>query len=196
MKNIRICIMVFVLLTMLSGIIYPAAVTAVARLFFAEKANGSLIIEGKDIRGSMLIGQKFTSARYFHSRPSSSDYSPLPSSASNLGPTSALLRKQVEQRRKELAPYVSGKAPADLLTASGSGLDPDISPEAAIAQIDSVAVARNLSPKQKELLSKIVRRRTEGPQLRIFGAPRVNVLKLNLDIDRAYGKLGSTGDNK
>jgi potassium-transporting ATPase KdpC subunit len=187
MKNIRSCIVLFLLLTVLTGVLYPAAVTVVAKLAFPAKANGSLIIQGDKIRGSMLIGQRFTSPAYFLPRPSASDYSALPSYASNQGPTSESLKSAVEERREILSRYISGAVPADLLLASGSGLDPHISPEAASAQIEHVAKARHLYAGQKSILADIVRRHIEGPQLEIFGASRVNVLRLNMDVDHVFG---------
>jgi potassium-transporting ATPase KdpC subunit len=194
MKNIRSCIVLFVILTIITGVLYPAAITAVAQLVFADKANGSLIRRGDEIWGSQLIGQKFTSPAYFWGRPSSSDYSTLPSSASNQGPTSASLKRAVKDRRKHLARYISGTIPADLLLASGSGLDPHISPEAALIQVEHVAKARHLSGEQKPKLEELVRRHIEGPQMGIFGAPRVNVLKLNMETDLVFGAPQNDGD--
>jgi potassium-transporting ATPase KdpC subunit len=196
MKNIRPCIMVFIMLTLLTGVIYPSAVTIVAQTAFSDRADGSLVKEGNEVRGSLLIAQKFTSPAYFHPRPSASDYSALPSGASNQGPTSALLKNDVDQRRKELASFNSGEIPADLLLASGSGLDPDISPEAALWQVDSVAKARNLSDDGKAELEELVRRHVEEPQMEIFGAPRVNVLQLNMDTNLAFGVPESGGDKR
>jgi potassium-transporting ATPase KdpC subunit len=195
MKNIRPCITLFLVLSALTGVLYPAAVTAVAQLIFHDKANGSLIRENNEIRGSLLIGQKFTSPAYFLPRPSASDYSALPASASNQGPTSRLLKRAVEEREKNLAQYISGAIPADLLLASGSGLDPHISPEAALAQIGHVAKARHLSAPRKVRLAELVRRSIEAPQMEIFGASRVNVLRLNMETDLAFGVPERNGDN-
>ncbi|MFA6449290.1 MAG: potassium-transporting ATPase subunit KdpC [bacterium] len=194
MKNIKACVFIFLLLTAITGALYPAAVTAVAQLLFADKANGSLIRRGDEIRGSRLIGQKFTSPAYFAGRPSASDYSALPSAASNQGPTSASLKSAVEGRRRNLTSRISGTIPADLLLASGSGLDPHISPEAALVQIDHVAKARNLSGMRRTQLERLVRRSIEGPQMGIFGAPRVNALKLNMETDHIFGAPRINGD--
>jgi len=196
MKNIRPCIVLFLILTAVTGVLYPAAVTAVAQLFFSDKANGSLIRQGDEFRGSLLIGQKFTSAAYFFPRPSASNYSALPSAASNQGPTSDSLKRAVEERRKHLAQYISGAIPADLLLASGSGLDPHISPGAALAQVGHVAKSRHLSGEQTVRLKELVTRSIEGPQMGIFGAPRVNVLKLNMETDRMFGIPKTDGDER
>jgi potassium-transporting ATPase KdpC subunit len=187
MKILRPCLIVFALLTLLTGAVYPAAITAVAQLLFADRANGSLVPIGKEPRGSALIGQRFSAPAYFWPRPSASNYSALPSGASNLGPTSAALRQAIAERSKHLAPYINGPIPPDLLLASGSGLDPHLSPEAALAQIDHVAAARHLSAADKTKLADLVRARTQSPQWRLFGAARVNVLQLNLDTDAAFG---------
>jgi len=193
MKNLRPCIVIFVILTALTGVLYPLAVTVVSQLFFRDKANGSLLTIGEDTRGSLLIGQRFENPAYFRSRPSKSDYSAMPSGASNQGPTSEALRQAVEDRESELSSTIPGRIPPDLLLASGSGLDPHISPEAAFAQIDHVAKARNLSPQQKTGLTELVKRCIEEPQWGIFGAPRVNVLKLNLAADGLFGTPVSEG---
>ncbi len=193
MKNLRPCIVVFLMLTFLTGVVYPLAVTAVSQLFFRDKANGSLLIIGEDTRGSLLIGQKFENPAYFRSRPSMTDYSAMPSGASNQGPTSEALRQAVEDRKNELTRSIPGQIPPDLLLASGSGLDPHISPDAAFAQIDHVAKARSLSPEQKTGLTELVKRCIEEPQWGIFGAPRVNVLRLNLAADGLFGTPVSEG---
>jgi len=196
MKNLKPCIVLYVMLTILTGAVYPTAVTVISQLLFTDKANGSLVRTERDIRGSLLIGQKFNSPAYFLPRPSASDYSALPSSASNQGPTSASLKRAVDERQRRLAPYITGEIPADLLLASGSGLDPHISPAAALAQIDHVAKARHLSESQKFRLDKLVRQHIEAPQWGIFGAPRVNVLKLNMETDRMFGKYGISGEKR
>ena len=187
MKNIRQCTVLFLVLTIITGIVYPAAITVMAQLLFPDKANGSLIRQGDEIRGSMLIGQKFSSPSYFWGRPSASNYSTLPSGASNQGPTSMTLKRDVDNRRRELSKHISGAIPADLLLASGSGLDPHISPDAALVQIDHVAKARHLNNKQRNELEELVRRSIEGPELGVFGASRVNVLNLNIKTDRLFG---------
>jgi potassium-transporting ATPase KdpC subunit len=179
MKTILQSLRIYIILTLLTGILYPLAMTGVAQLLFPKQANGSRIIAGGKLVGSDLIVQKFESPKYFWPRPSSADYATFPSGASNKGPTSADLKKSIDERRAKF-----GKdAPVDLLTASGSGLDPHISPEATRLQISRVASARNMSIQQ---IAKIVDRTIEAPQLGFLGEPRVNVLKLNLALDQLH----------
>lgn len=185
--------MLFVLLTVMTGVVYPAVVTVAARVLFADEADGSLIRNGGRVYGSRLIGRRFVSPAYFFSRPSESDYSAMPSAGGNQGPTSAELKKNVEKRREYLSKYISGEIPADLLLSSGSGLDPHISPAAATSQIDHVAKARGLPKGQRAELEKLVRQSIETPQFEMFGAPRVNVLILNMETDRMFGIPGGRG---
>ena len=178
MKTILQSIRVYLILTLLTGILYPLAMTGVAQLLFPKQANGSRIVEDGKLIGSDLLGQKFESPRYFWPRPSSADYATVPSGASNKGPTSADLKKSIDERRAKC-----GKdAPVDLLTASSSGLDPHISPEAARSQIPRVAATRNMSIQQ---ISAVVDQIIEEPQLGFLGEPRVNVLRLNTALDQA-----------
>ena len=151
--------------------------TCVARLLFPKQANGSRIIENGKLIGSNLLAQKFESPKYFWPRPSAADYATVPSGASNKGPTSADLRKAIDGRRAKFG----ADAPIDMLTASGSGLDPHISPEAARMQVPRVAAARDM-PVQK--VSEIVDQTVEPPQLGFLGEPRVNVLRLNRALDQ------------
>jgi K+-transporting ATPase ATPase C chain len=174
--------------TVLAGFIYPAAVTLAAKGFHS-KAEGSLIKQDGKIVGSELIGQKFEKAIYFHSRPSACDYSTLPSSASNLAPSSAALAKLVADRRSAFASSNSidpSTVPSDMLYASASGLDPHISPESARMQIHRIAAARNLSADKEADLAKIVASLTENPSFGIFGQQRINVLRLNIETDRMF----------
>jgi potassium-transporting ATPase KdpC subunit len=195
MRNLKPCIFIFLILTFITGVIYPLVITFISQAVLSDKANGSLIRENAEIRGSSLIGQEFTLPEYFWSRPSMSDYNALPSTASNLGPTSEALKLAVGNRKNQLSPYISGEIPADLLLASGSGLDPHISPEAALAQIDHVTKARNLSTEQIASLYELVRQCIDRPQWSIFGAPRVNVLKLNMATDELFGTPQQEGAN-
>jgi potassium-transporting ATPase KdpC subunit len=182
-----IAIKFLLVMTVLTGVIYPFFMTGVAQLAFPARANGSLVKEGGKIIGSELIGQKFDSSIYFWSRPSAIDYNPIPSGASNLGPTSDKLKKQVEERRKLFATNNSiadtSAIPKEMLFASGSGLDPHISPEAALLQLNRVAKARNLNETQKQKVEQLIKNKTEEPQFFLFGEPRINVFKLNLALD-------------
>jgi K+-transporting ATPase ATPase C chain len=177
MKTILQSLRIYLVLTLLTGIIYPLAMTGVAQLLFPKQANGSRIIENGKVVGSDLIAQKFESPRYFWPRPSSADYATVPSGASNKGPTSADLKKSIDERRAKFG----NDAPVDLLTASGSGLDPHISPEAARLQIARVAAARNISIQK---ITTLVYQTIEEPQLGFLGESRVNVVRLNRALDQ------------
>lgn len=167
------------MLTLLTGVIYPLAMTGVAQFLFPKQANGSRVIEQGKLIGSDLIAQKFENPKYFWPRPSAADYATIPSGASNKGPTAADLKKSIDERREKFGT----DAPVDLLTASGSGLDPHISPEAARAQIPRIGAARNMSvPK----LSALIDQTMEPPQLGFLGEPRVNVLRLNRALDQIH----------
>lgn len=165
------------LMTLLLGGLYPLAVTALGKFLFPIRSAGSLIQSGERVIGSELIAQKFTGLNYFHPRPSAIDYGAQSSGASQKSATSADLKKVYEERRAALGP----EAPADLLWASGSGLDPHISPEAATYQVSRVAQARGLSQKE---LAGIIKLSTEKPFLGFMGQPRVNVLNLNRLLDK------------
>ena len=188
MKTQTIIALKFLLvMTILTGIVYPLLMTGVAQLSFPSKANGSLVMKDGKIIGSELIGQKFDSTIYFWSRPSAIGYNPVPSGASNYGPTSDTLKKQVTARRILFATKNSmmdiTAIPKEMIFASGSGLDPDISPEAAFLQSERVATARNFNGTQKQKLRQLITDKTEGPQFFLFGEPRINVFELNLAVD-------------
>ncbi|MGA3013460.1 MAG: potassium-transporting ATPase subunit KdpC [Bacteroidales bacterium] len=188
MKTQTIIALKFLLvMTILTGIVYPLLMTGVAQLSFPSKANGSMVTKNGKIIGSELIGQKFDSTIYFWSRPSAIGYNPIPSGASNYGPTSDTLKKQVAARRNFFATknlMTDLKAiPKEMIFASGSGLDPDISPESALLQIERVAKARNFNEAQKQELRQLITDVTEGPQFFLFGEPRINVFELNLAVD-------------
>jgi K+-transporting ATPase ATPase C chain len=176
-------------MTVLTGLIYPLAVTGLSQMLFRDKANGSLIIVNGQVIGSELIGQNFNKPEYFQPRPSaagSDGYDATASGGSNLGPTNKKLidrvQASVEKFHKENPGY-QGTIPADLLTASGSGLDPHISPASAEVQAERVANARGASVDQ---IRTLIAAHTEGRDLGFVGEPRVNVLKLNLDLDRTF----------
>ncbi len=185
MKELRPAIFLFFLLTVICGGIYPLVACGIASIVFPGQAEGSFIIDHDNrVIGSSLIGQEFSEARYFWPRPSATagfGYNPLASGGSNLGPTNPELLKIVRERIETLRKSgVKGNIPADLVEASASGLDPDISPEAAFVQVPRIARARGLSEmKVKQLVTDHIEDRQWG----IFGRPRVNVLQLNLALD-------------
>ena len=189
MKTQTIIALKFLLvMTILTGIIYPLLMTGLAQLGFSSRANGSLIIKDGEIIGSELIGQKFDSTIYFWSRPSAIGYNPIPSGGSNYGPTSDTLKKLVDARRVFFAKMNSLKdplsTPKEMAFASGSGLDPHISPEAAFWQVDRISIARHFDNSQKQLVLKSVKDLSEKPQFLILGEERINVLLLNLELDK------------
>lgn len=186
MKDLKSALLLFVVLTLLLGGIYPAVVTVAAGFLFPRQAGGSLVTDGNGrVIGSLLIGQPFSGEKYFWPRPSATGdfpYNPLLSGGSNLGPTNPALIRRVEERVGQLRRSgIAGDIPADLVFASASGLDPHISPEAARLQIARVAEARGM---KAEELEKIVASHTEKRQAGVLGAPRVNVLALNLALDK------------
>jgi K+-transporting ATPase ATPase C chain len=187
MKQILVPAVLFTLvITVLTGLIYPLVVTGLSQVLFHHQANGSLIERNGKIVGSELIGQKFTKPEYFHGRPSAAGdgYDAANSGATNLGPTNQSLINRVSDDIKKFRqenPTYTGPIPADLLTTSGSGLDPHISPASAYAQVDRVAKARGVAP---GAIRQVVDRHVEGRQFGLFGEPRVNVLALNLDLDK------------
>jgi K+-transporting ATPase ATPase C chain len=189
LKQIYPAVALTIVLTVLVGIIYPFVMTGLSDLLFKEKARGSLIEREGKVVGSRLIGQPFKGAGYFHSRPSAagSGYDATASGGTNLGPTSKrLFEEQVRERSKQLRtenPNV--EIPIDLITSSGSGLDPHISPAAADFQIPRVARERRMS---EDKVKQLVQEHTEGRQFGVLGEPRVNVLELNLALDEVSRK--------
>ena len=189
LAQIRAAVVLLALLTVLTGIVYPLAVTGVAQAAFPKQANGSLITQGGKVVGSSLIGQPFDDPRYFWSRPSATSpapYNAQASTGSNLGPTNAALPFAVKGRIDALRtadPENRDDVPVDLVTASGSGLDPHISPAAALYQVRRVARVRGLP---EERVRALVAGATEGPGVGLFGSPGVNVLALNLALDGVH----------
>ena len=177
-------------MTVLLGVIYPLAMTGISQVLFPAKANGSLKTSGGKVIGSELIGQNFTRPEYFQPRPSAAGndgYDPTSSGGSNYGPTNQKLidrvKASVEKFRKENPDY-TGPLPADLVTASASGLDPHLSPDSAKVQAPRVAKARGVSI---DRVNDLISQYTEGPGLGLLGEPRVNVLMLNLELDQQLG---------
>jgi len=189
MRGLLIAIRMTVVLTVLLGLIYPLALTGVARVLFPWQSAGSLLSYRRQVIGSAIIGQNFSAPQYFHSRPSAAGdkgYDASGSGGSNLGPTNKTLIETVRKRLKdelETDPGVAAnQVPVDLVTSSGSGLDPEISPAAAELQIPRVAKARGLS---QDTVAQLVRQNTRGRWLGLLGEPGVNVLTLNLALDDA-----------
>ena len=174
----------FLTLSLLTGILYPLAVTGIAQALFAWRAGGSLVRVDGRVAGSELLAQKFNAPRYFWPRPSSVGYATTPSGGSNQGWNSAQLKKAVAERRATLQPSEgTSTIPGDLLFASASGLDPHISPEAAFYQLARVATARGFDGQRRQRLLALIGRKTEAPLWGFLGQPRINVLQLNLALD-------------
>ena len=185
-KNLFIALLFTLLTTLMFGLIYPLAITGLAQVFFRDRANGQLIVKDGKLVGSKIIGQVFTGPGYFHSRPSAAGtgYDPTSSGGSYLAPTNKNLLERVKGDVQKLqVENPKASIPVDLVTASGSGLDPDISPAAADFQIPRVARSRGM---KEENVRALVEKHTTGRDLGFLGEPRVNVLELNLDLDSLH----------
>jgi K+-transporting ATPase ATPase C chain len=186
-RNLLVSVLMTIVTTLILGVGYPLLVTGLAQALFPAKANGQLIERNGRPVGSRLIGQRFSSSAYFHGRPSAAGtdgYDPMASGGTNLGPTSRKLADAVKQRVAEAVADNPGTAvPIDLVTASASGLDPHVSPDAALFQVPRVARARRIGEQQLRL---VVETHIEGRQLGFLGEPRVNVLELNLAVDERW----------
>jgi K+-transporting ATPase ATPase C chain len=188
MKTFIISLKIFLFFMFLTGVIYTLLVTGIAQVLFPEKANGSLIVKDNQIIGSELIGQKFDTIIYFTSRPSAISYNPLPSGGSNYALTNYKLKNLVDERKHHFINFnqldTLAIIPSEMLFASASGIDPHISQLAAVLQIDRVAKARNFNATQKQNLVQSVKNLTETPQFFILGEERVNVLLLNIELNK------------
>jgi K+-transporting ATPase ATPase C chain len=187
-KNLITAVLMTLVTTVAFGLLFPLLITGLAQVLFPQQANGQLLTRNGRVVGSRLIGQSFSSPEYFHSRPSSAGtgYDAANSSGSNLGPTNQTLVARVEGDADRLQAENPGVAiPMDLLTSSGSGLDPDISPEAAEFQVPRIAKERGLS---EDVVREAVRQHTQARQFGFLGEPRVNVLELNLTLDEISAK--------
>lgn len=187
MKTLLIALKAFIFFTILTGILYPLLVTAIAQLIFPDKANGSLIVKENRVVGSELIGQKFDQNGYFSSRPSAIDYQPLPSGGTNLAPTSARLKQRVDSLKQafQTINHLDSLCiiPSEMIFSSASGLDPHISPQAAFLQVARIQNARAFDDQKKGQLLRLINQLILPPQFQLFGEQRINVLQLNMRLD-------------
>lgn len=188
MKTIIISIKLLLFMTILTGIIYPLFIWGISRVAFPVKADGSLIKLNDRITGSELIGQKFTSRKYFHSRPSAIDYEPMPSGGSNLAPTSKRLKNVVDSIRAEYSKInelpENTDIPPDAVFSSASGIDPHIGVQNAMLQVNRISNERKFDAIKHDKLIELIKKNTEEPQYGVFGGERINVLILNLELDK------------
>jgi len=187
-KDIIVSLKFLTLMTIITGIIYPVVMTGISQLVFPYQSNGCLITAGDTLIGSELIGQNFTSDKYFNGRPSAINYNPAPSGATNLGPTSKTLADSIKTRRNKFIKQnglpENTEIPQEMLTSSASGVDPNISVEGAKLQITRIIKARGWNESYRLKLEDLLNRLIERPQFGILGETRINLLKLNLELDK------------
>lgn len=187
-KNTITSILFLLLMTILTGLIYPLVMTGISQVIFPHQSNGSMITLGGSLIGSELIGQNFTSDKYFKGRPSAINYNPIPSGATNLGPTSKTLADSIKTRRMNFiilnSLHENTEIPAELLTCSASGIDPNISVEGAKLQIKRIIKAREWNESYSLKIQDLINMLIEKPQFGILGEERINVLKLNIELDK------------
>jgi len=188
MKPLIISLKAFLFFTILTGVVYPLFITGLVQIIFPGKSSGSLIIKDNKVIGSALIGQQFDSAIYFTSRPSSISYNPLPSGGSNYGLTNSKLKQLVAERKHQFIAFNQLDSltaiPSEMIFASASGLDPHISQKAALLQVNRIVKARNFDSFQKQKLVQCVVKLTEAPQYNCLGKERINVLVINIELDK------------
>lgn len=188
MKTLIISLKLLVFMTLLTGIVYPMFIYLIAQTIFPEKSTGSLVKVKEQVIGSELFGQKFESKRYFQSRPSAVDYQPMPSGGSNLAPTSQTLKARIDSLRQAYLVWnelpENTEVPSDAVFSSGSGIDPHISPVNALLQSDRISKERNFDTNKKKQLTELINRLTENPQYGFLGESRINVLTLNIELDK------------
>jgi K+-transporting ATPase ATPase C chain len=192
MRSLIISLKIFLFFTILTGIIYPLLVTAIAQIAFPSQANGSLILKNNVVVGSKLLGQQNDSTIFFSSRPSAISYNPLPSGGSNYGLTNLKLKELVAERKRHFLAFnqldSTTVVPSEMLFASASGLDPHISVTSALLQVDRISKARNLNASQKQKMIEIVNEMRETPQFLCLGEERINVLLLNIKLSEIETK--------
>ena len=188
MKTIIISLKLLVFMTILTGIIYPVFVYLIAKTVFPQKSEGSFVKVNEKIIGSELIGQKFESIKYFQSRPSAIDYQPMPSGGSNLAPTSQNLKSKIDSLKNAYVVFnelpENTSVPPDAVFSSASGIDPHISPANALLQSGRISKVRNFDANKKKQMIELINSLTEKPQFGFLGESRINVLKLNLELDK------------
>ena len=188
MKSLYIALKIFLFLTILTGFVYPLLVTGIVQLVFPYKANGSLIVNNSIVIGSKLIGQQFDTSIYFSSRPSTVSYNTLPSGGSNYSLTNTKLKNLVDERKYKFLIFNQldslAEIPPEMLFSSASGVDPHISPKAALLQLERIAKARKFDDKQYKQLELLVKKLTEVPMFLCLGEKRINVLLLNFETDK------------